>query len=97
MDLESSYLQFVKSEQRTTATQGPVASLPVLLFFCVRNWEVAVMKAEELIAISKQSYDYEARECLNRLRKGGEEAEDEEDDDKRDKEEEEDEDDGWSV
>jgi hypothetical protein len=52
----------------------------------VRNWEVAVTKAEELIAIAKQSCDYEARECLNRLRKGGE------DDDKKDKE-----DDGWSA
>ena len=62
------------------------------------------MKPEELIAIAKQSCDYEARECLNRLRKGGEDAEDEDDedddddDDKKDKEEEEDEeDDGWSV
>ena len=55
-------------------------------------------KAEELIAIAKQSYDYEARECLNRLRKGVEEAEDDDDDDKKDEEEEEDEeDDGWSV
>jgi len=60
-----------------------------------------VTKAEELIAIAKQSYDYQARECLNRLRKSGEEAEDDDDDDdddKKDKEEEEDEeDDGWSV
>jgi hypothetical protein len=71
----------------------------------VRNWEVAVTKAEELIAITKQSYDYEARECLNRLRKGEEEeAEDEDDEeedaeirkDKKDKEEEE-EDDDWSA
>ena len=58
-------------------------------------------KAEELIAIARQSYDYEARECLNRLR-GGEEDEDDDDDDddddKKDKEEEEEEeDDGWSV
>ena len=57
-------------------------------------------KAEELIAIAKQSY-YQARECLNRLRKGGEEAEDDDDDDdddKKDEEEEEnEEDDGWSV
>ncbi len=58
-------------------------------------------KAKELIAIAKQSYDYEARECLNRLRKGGEEdeeEEEEEEEDKKDKEDEEDEeDDGWSV
>jgi hypothetical protein len=61
---------------------------------------LTVTKADELIAIAKQSNDYEARECLNRLRKGGEEDDDDDDDDddKKDEEEEEDEeDDGWSV